>query len=107
MLNPFAKFTTKTKKVKIKALGNTEVELREPTVIEIADFYKIMANSDGSMNIANFLEAKLERIATCLVSPTITVDELKALSSTASDAINEIYEASDLMISKDEGSVGN
>ena len=103
MSNPFAKFTTKTKKVKIKALGNAEVELREPTVIEIADFYKLMANPDGTMNVANFLEAKLERIATCLISPAMTVAELKALSSTASDAINEIYEASDAMIAKGEG----
>jgi len=104
MSNPFAKFTTKTKKVKIKALG-AEVELREPTVIEISDFYKTMANPDGTMNVSKFIDAKIERIATCMTNPVMTVDELKALSSSASDAINEIYEASDAMITKGEGNV--
>ena len=32
MSNPFLKFQTKSQKLKIKSLANSEVEVREPTV---------------------------------------------------------------------------
>ena len=40
MSNPFDGFKLKTKKVKIKALGNKEVTISEMTVAQSNDFYK-------------------------------------------------------------------
>jgi len=102
MSNPFSKFVTKTKKVKIKSLG-AEVEVREPTVNEASDFYKIMSDEDGKINTSNFFNAKIIRVSSCMVNPVMSESELRALPTTAASAINEIYEAIDLLIVGTEG----
>lgn len=103
MANPFEKFTTKSSKVKVKALGNATVEVREPTISEVADFYKLLTGEDGKFNNANFLDAKIERVANCMVSPKMSVAELKALGSSSADAIGEVYDAIEALIAKPEG----
>lgn len=103
MANPFTKFVTKSKKVKIVALGNAMVEVREPTISEVADFYKLLTGEDGKFNNANFLDAKIERVANCMVEPKMSIEELKALGSSSADAIGEVYDAIEALITKPEG----
>lgn len=102
MANPFTKFVTKSKKVKIVALGAT-VEIREPSIAEVADFYKMLTGEDGKFNNANFLDAKIERVANCMVEPKMTVEELKALGSSSADAIGEVYDAIEALTAKPDG----
>lgn len=101
MSNPFSKFQTKVSKVAIKALGAT-VEIREPTIAEVSDFYKLVTDEDGKFNASKFLDAKLQRIASCMVKPKITIEELSVLSSSASDAVNEVYEAIENLLNPDK-----
>ena len=103
MANPFAKFVTKSSKVKVKALNNATVEVREPTISEVSDFYKMLTGEDGKFNNANFLDAKIDRVASCMIEPKMTSDELKALGSSSADAIGEIYDAIEALIAKPEG----
>lgn len=103
MSNPFAKFVTKTSKVKIKALGDVTVEVREPTISEVADFYKALTGEDGKFNNANFLDAKIDRVANCMVEPKMSGDELRALGSASADAIGEVYDAIEALSVKPEG----
>lgn len=94
----FDKFKTQTKKVAIKALDNQEVTIRELTVQESNDFYKKIVGepkADGSMqfNYKEIFTIKLEKVACAMVEPKMSLDELKALSEGATEAINEISEA--------------
>lgn len=96
----FNKFQTEVKKVKIKALDNAEISIREQSVSEVNDFYKkVVKNVDKSgkpeVDINAMMDVRLEKVAACMVEPKMTVDELKALSSKANDAINEIAEEID------------
>lgn len=100
MANIFDKFVTGTKKVKIKALDNAEIEIRELTVAEGNDFYQRLVKGvkeDGSADIDfnSMMEIRLEKVALALVEPKMTVDELKALSSKANEALTEISDAID------------
>lgn len=99
MGNPFSKFTTKSKKVKIKSLDAT-VEVREPTISEVADFFKSLTDEEGKFIQANFLDAKIKRVSECMIEPKMSFDELKALGAGAGDAIGEVYEAIEAMIEK-------
>jgi len=94
----FDKFKTQTKVVKIKALDNQEITIRELTVQESNDFYKKLVGEpkpDGGLNF-NYKEVfsiKLEKVAVAMVEPKVTMDELRELSEGATEAINEIAEA--------------
>lgn len=92
MSNPFDKFKTKTKKVTIKSLG-CDVTIKEPTVSETQSFYASMAKEDGTFDVSKLFDAKVQKIADCMIEPKMTVEELRSLSNEASEALNEIYEA--------------
>lgn len=98
--NPFAKYALQTKKVKIEALDNAEIEIQEMTVAESTDFFKRVVSGydeDGKaeLNYNEIADIKIEKVAASMVSPKMTVDELKNLSQTASEAIDEIATAID------------
>lgn len=101
-MSVFARFLTKTKVIKVKALDNAEVTIRELTVQESNDYYKKLvseSSTDGKINF-NYKEIftiKLEKVASCMVEPKMSIDELKALSEGASEAINEIADAVDAL----------
>ena len=95
--NAFAKFANHEVKVAtIKALDDAEIKYRELTMAEndaftkrlIKDFGKDGKDAEIDFNEAN--EIKYDKVALMLVDPALTVDELKALPSSAIDAINEI-----------------
>lgn len=100
MANPFDSFKLKTKKVKIKSLGNKEVTISEMTVAQSNEFYSKVVTGykeDGTpiIEYTAVPEVNLEKVATCMVEPKMTVEELKQLSSEASKAISEISDAID------------
>lgn len=100
MSNPFGKFKVKTKKVKIKALENAEVTIQELSVAQSTDFYKRVIkgfDKDGKaeLNYNELADIKLEKVAAGMIEPYMTLEELKALSHSASQAIDEISEAID------------
>lgn len=100
MSNIFAKYQTNTKVIKVKALDNAEVTIRELTVNESNNFYKRLVlepKADGSMNF-NYKEVfdiKVEKVASAMVEPKMTAEELYLLSEGATEAINEISDAID------------
>ncbi len=92
--NPFTIFVAAKKTAKIDALGGAEVTYRDLTMMENDEFSKrlIKDYNDGKPEI-DFDEAseiKYEKAALILVDPVMTVEELKALPSSALSAINEI-----------------
>ena len=92
----FDKFKTKTKKVKIKSLDDAQVEIREITISEANEFVgKITKDGveDFVVDQQKYREAKLDIISSCVIKPEITVEELKELSSGATEAIEELYQA--------------
>jgi hypothetical protein len=104
-MNVFERFHTKTKVIKVKALDNAEVTIRELTVHESNDYYKKLvsdSSTDGKINF-NYKEIftiKLEKVANCMVEPKMSIEELKSLSDGASEAITEIAEAIDALSSE-------
>lgn len=99
MSNLFDKFKTAEKVVKVKALG-ADVTIRELTVAESNDFYKMIITGYGDdgkpeVNLNNLAEVKLQKVSACLLDPKMTIDELKGLGSGASTAIEEISNAID------------
>lgn len=98
----FAKFKTQTRVIKVKSLDNQEVTIRELTVQESNDYYKMIvseASNDGKINF-NYKEIftiKLDKVSKCLVEPKMTIEELKSLSEGATEAINEIADAIDAL----------
>lgn len=100
MSNIFAKYKTNTKVIKVKALDDAEVTIRELTVNESNEFYKRLVgetNSDGSMNF-NYKEMfsiKIDKVASAMIEPKMTAEELYLLSEGATEAINEISDAID------------
>ena len=100
MSNIFAKYQTNTKVIKVKALDNAEVTIRELTINESNEFYKRIVgepNADGSMNF-NYKEVfdiKVEKVASAMVEPKMTAEEIYLLSEGATEAINEISDAID------------
>jgi hypothetical protein len=94
----FDKYKTQTKVIKVKALDNQEVTIRELTVNESNEFYKKIVGEpkeDGSMqfNYKEIFSIKVEKVATAMVNPRMTAEELEELSEGATEAINEIAEA--------------
>lgn len=100
MSNIFAKYQTNTKVIKVKALDNAEVTIRELTLNESNEFYKRLVgetNADGSMNF-NYKEMfaiKVDKVAAAMIEPKMTSKELYLLSESATEAINEISDAID------------
>lgn len=98
--NPFAKFSLKTKKIKVKALDNAEVTIQELTVAQSTDFYKRVVKGfddkgKAELNYNELADIKLEKVAVGMIEPFMSIDELKGLSNKASGAIDEIAEAID------------
>ena len=100
MANLFDKFKLQTKTVNIEALDGAEVTIQELTVSQSSDFYQRMVSGvgeDGKVQIdySAIPDIKLDKVATAMIEPKMTVDELKELSSSASLAIDEIAGAID------------
>lgn len=100
MANPFDSYKLKTKKVKIKALDNAEVTIQELTVAQSADFYKRVikgfdADGKAQLNYDELAEIKLEKVASGMLEPKMTIEELKELGNGANIAIDEIATAID------------
>jgi len=100
MSNPFNKFSLKTKKIKVPALDNAEVEIQEFTVAKSAEYYKrlfSLQNVDGDMklNPEELFKVKIEKIAECMISPKMTVEELDKLGASANEAIGFISDEID------------
>ncbi len=94
LTNPFSAFVAEEQTVFIAALG-TEITYRPLTMIEgdhfrakmikeFDDQGKPVIDVDASQNI------KYEKVALMLIEPSITAEELKSLSGSASIAIDEI-----------------
>lgn len=100
MANIFDKFVTGTKKVKIKALDNAEIEIRELTVSESNEFFKRLikgmdAEGKADIDMNQMTEIRLEKVALAMIEPKMSVEDLRALSSKANEALNEISDAID------------
>ena len=95
MSNPFNVFKTQTKKVKVKALDNAEVELRELTVAESNELFKELFNEEGKFDSSKSLSVRLKKISMSMTKPSMTVEELEALGAKANLAINEISDEID------------
>ena len=94
----FDKFKTATKTIKVKALENQEVTIREFTLAESEYFFKKLVGeptADGKMqfNTKEIFSIRLEKVDTALVEPKIELNELRELSESASEAIGEIADA--------------
>jgi len=109
----FAKFSTGVKVAKIKALDNAEIQYRELTMLESDEFINRFikeVNEDGSpkFDIEEAMQVKYEKVALILIEPKMTVEDLRALPASASDAINEIIALVDISeadLSDEEGNV--
>ncbi len=78
MSNPFAKYKPKHKKVFIESLG-AEVELREITLEEAM-----------SVEDMNDIETMYYYVSKALVSPKMSMKELRELNTQATSALKEI-----------------
>lgn len=94
-MNPFNTFKIETTKHHIAAL-NAEIELKQLTLAESSVIDNILYSEgfdkDGKpkLTMEAINKAKLQRVAMALVKPKMSVEELLALPSEASEAINEI-----------------
>ena len=103
--NPFGKFKTKTKKVKIEALDGATVTIQELTVAQSTDFYKrvvkgfitdpITKEAKADLDYNELADIKLEKVSASMLEPYMSLEQLKELSSVASPAIEEIAIAID------------
>jgi len=110
----FAKFANhEIKTAKIKALDGAEIKYRELTMAEGDAFSKRLIKGYGEdgqspeidYNAAN--EIKYEKAAMILVDPAMSVDDLKALSVQAIEAINEINALVDPDTKEEKDEEGN
>ena len=93
--NPFAKFSLGNKTLKVKSLGNATVTIRELSISEEKELHDMVVptydeNGKPHVDYNAIGEAKLIKVSMSLVEPTMTVEELKALSGKAVNAIDEI-----------------
>ena len=95
MSNPFNVFKTQTKKVKIKALDNAEIEIRELTVLESNELFKELFNEKGVFDSSKSITVRLKKVSMAMVKPAMSVADLEALGAKANVAIAEISEAID------------
>lgn len=97
--NPFDLFTLGEQTAFIDAL-EAEVTFRSLTMSESDAFNKrLLGNYDGkgdpTIDIAEATKINYEKVALCLVSPKMSIADLKALPVTATKAISEIVKAID------------
>jgi hypothetical protein len=96
MSNPFSKYSTETKVVKIKEL-DAEVTIRALTIGESDMFATMMigeeVNGKVSFNYKAMAEIRKRKVALAMVSPVMTYEEIDALPSEGVAAINEIADA--------------
>lgn len=107
MANIFDKFQPETKKVKIKALDDAEVTIREQSVFEANEFYKKILDGldeegNPKIDVSAITDMTLQKVSTCMIEPKMTIEQLQTLSGKANKAITEISEAID-KISGDSG----
>ena len=98
-VNPFDVFTTTEKTVRIEAL-NADIKLRELTMAESDSFNKRLlkgysGKGDPEINMEEATQINYEKVALCLIEPKMTVEQLQALPSSASKAINQIVKIID------------
>ena len=98
MSNPFSKYKSVEKMIKVKAL-DANVKIKTLSLADSKRVDEVLFRNgfkeDGSANFTmdDITEAKLLKVSLSLVSPVMSVTELKALPSDAMDAVNEIAEA--------------
>ena len=95
-MNVFDKYIPTETKHAIKALDGAEVTLRKLTLKESTDLTNKLVKSVDKHGVPEMdMEAagrsKLEKLSLAMVDPKMTVDELLALGTDASTAIDEIY----------------
>jgi len=94
--NPFTQFITGKQTANIKALNDAEITYRELTLAESDVFAKRMIkdelDADGKpqFDMDEATEVKYEKVSAMLIEPEMSVEELKALPSSAQSAIEEI-----------------
>jgi hypothetical protein len=98
-VNPFDAILKEAsaKKAVVKSLGDYEVTYREITRGEEDEFSKRYIKGvdpetgKPDVDINAFSEARYEKVASCLIDPVVTVDQLKKMpASKANEIINEI-----------------
>ena len=97
--NPFDLFALGEQTVYIETL-KSDVTYRSMTMAESDAFNKrLLGDYDGKgdpqIDIAEATQINYEKVALCLISPAMSIDDLKALPVTASKAITEIVKAID------------
>jgi len=109
----FAKFANnEVKTAKIEALDGAEVKYRELTMTENDAFTNrlikgVDKHGEAEIDYAEANEIKYEKAAMILVEPKMTVEDLKALPASASEAINEINALAEAQKDDIAGSEGN
>lgn len=99
--NVFGQFKPAERTIKVKALGDKEVTIKNLTVAESNQITGVLTK-DAEIDLKTggfrslpvpFQNSKLLAISLAMVDPKMSVEELEALSQTADDALTEIYEA--------------
>ena len=107
--NAFAQFTGPSEEVVFIPALNSDVKLRKLSMDESDGFNKRLIKGykkDGEVEF-NYDEAakiKYEKVSICLIEPSMTIEQLKALRASALEAItqiNNVIEGKD-PINKDE-----
>lgn len=104
--NPFSLFTLGEQTVFIEAL-NAEVTFRSLTMSESDEFNKRLlkgytGKGDPQVDMNEATKINYEKVAMCLISPKMSIEDLKALPVTANKAIGEIAKAIDGRTDEDE-----
>lgn len=107
MGNVFGKYQTEQKTIKVAALDDAEVTIRQLTVNESNEFYQRIVSGfakDGSaeINYNAIGSVRIDKVAAAMTDPKMSVKELKALSAKAAEAINEISDAIDAFSSPEK-----
>ena len=110
-VNPFDMYVRETEVVFIEAL-NAEVTLQSLTMAEndafTARLFKNYKNKDEmNIDMAEATKINYEKVSLALVQPKMTVNQLKALSTKATDAIAEIVKHIDGREDDEEAEEGN
>ena len=97
--NPFDLFKLGSQTVFIEAL-QAEVEFRSLTMAESDAFNKRLlgdysGKGDPQIDLAEATKINYEKVALCMSSPKMSIEDLKKLPVTASKAMNEIVKAID------------
>lgn len=92
--NPFDAYAVENKTVHIEAL-NADITLRELTIAEADAFNKRLlkgytGKGEPEINMEEATKINYEKVALAMVEPKMSVEQLQALPSSASKAIQEI-----------------